>query len=380
MKKVVIIACITWIWVTGCTHEEDISVSRTLLVYLAGDNNLSGETDEKLEAIARSWKAEAGHIVVFQDRKGEVPRLIELKENGKFIPVHTYDKEQNSCSADFFGHVIRDVVALYPASDYGLLFFSHATGWLPKGNYPQPATRTIGLDGTDEMGLSDFANAIPDGQFRFIVFEACLMAGVEVAYELKDKTKTIVASSAEILSPGFTGLYAQMIPMLFAVEPKLKELAELYFDYWNGKSGFSRSATISVIQTAGMTRLAELVGMAMENAVEVSPEAVTFFDSGTARLYSDLGEYLELKCTDDALKAMIAMQLQEIVTYRNATPQVMGNPCRSHSGLTVYLPRAGFEKLNNLHDNTCWSKAVYPDGKIQTLTFGQALNDRPNGN
>ena len=34
------------------------------------------------------------------------------------------------------------------------------------------------------MEITDFAMALPDHLFEFIIFEACNMAGIEVAYEL----------------------------------------------------------------------------------------------------------------------------------------------------------------------------------------------------
>ena len=55
------------------------------------------------------------------------------------------------------------------------------------------------------MELADFASALPLPNHRkwdFILFEGCYMGSVEVAYELKDKTEAIIASSTEIVSPG----------------------------------------------------------------------------------------------------------------------------------------------------------------------------------
>jgi hypothetical protein len=74
------------------------------------------------------------------------------------------------------------------------------------------------------------------------------MAGLEVAYELKDKTQYIVGSSAEMLSPGFTPVYQQMFPLLYKKEADLPAVAAAYYDYYNSMEGDNRSATISVIQ------------------------------------------------------------------------------------------------------------------------------------
>src|SRR5690606_30603257 len=133
----------------------------------------------------------------------------KIGEN-KIREVKTYP-EQNSATAETFQTVLNDVEALTPADSYGLILFSHATGWLPTGALLRPEaallqmglvpirTYTIAMDGTTELGLKEFANAIPDRFFNFIAFEACFMAGVEVLYELKDKTDYILSSSAEIL-------------------------------------------------------------------------------------------------------------------------------------------------------------------------------------
>lgn len=83
---------------------------------------------------------------------------------------------------------------------YGFIVFSHASGWLPQGTLTSPLS--IIMDKKQEMELSDFAQAIPDKTFNYIIFEAYFMSRIEVAYELKKKSDYILASLAEILSPG----------------------------------------------------------------------------------------------------------------------------------------------------------------------------------
>ncbi len=72
------------------------------------------------------------------------------------------------------------MVMRYPGSDYGLVMFSHGSGWLPEGVFSSN-TPSVATDGKRELDLQDFARCIPQGRFRFIIFESCLMAGVEVA-------------------------------------------------------------------------------------------------------------------------------------------------------------------------------------------------------
>ena len=68
--------------------------------------------------------------------------------------------------------VIGEVVSQYPADSYGLVYWSHADGWIP---YPVPSasTRWIGQDtgeGQDNrMNISDFVDVLDDGS-RYDVF------------------------------------------------------------------------------------------------------------------------------------------------------------------------------------------------------------------
>ncbi|MFR0893956.1 MAG: clostripain-related cysteine peptidase [Alistipes onderdonkii] len=132
-------------------------------------------------------------------------------------------------------------------------------------------TRSLGWDdgvGEDapgsmphaEMELEEFAAAIPDGQLDFIVFEACLMAGVEVAYVLRGKTDYILSSAAEIVSPGFTPIYPSALRYLFdtsrSVEASLAAFGESYMSHVNKLSGDSRSATLSLVATKELDLLA----------------------------------------------------------------------------------------------------------------------------
>lgn len=246
---------------SSCWKEEadnlPVIPNRTILFYMAGDNSLADETQQKIDALAQAWSIGGNnHLLVYQDRGGEhLPRLLALRADadgrGTAEVLEEY-ADENSASTAVFARVLNDMVRHYPGSDYGLVVFSHSSGWLPAGTFAQP--RSVVTDGVAEMELIDFARIIPNGQFRFIIFESCLMAGAEVAYELKDKTDYIVASSAEILSPGFTPLYATMLEKLYKGRPDLTGFARAYFDYCNQLPADSRSATISVISTAGLAR------------------------------------------------------------------------------------------------------------------------------
>lgn len=251
----------------ACTHEWEVTPpvppARTILVYLAADNNLSHEASEKQTALLAGWQPSLGNLILFVDTYQGKPTLMRAAMRGKIAvadTVKTYAND-NSASAALLSEVIADTRRLAPASSYGFIAFSHATGWLPSGAFANPTgwkpparslSRSVFLDGRREMELADFATAIPDGAFDFIAFDMCFMAGVEVAYALRNKTKHMVASAAEVLSPGFFPIYPEHLAKLYAPTPDLTGFATAFFAYFDAQQGLYRSATISVIDTKAL--------------------------------------------------------------------------------------------------------------------------------
>ena len=364
----------------ACSEEQSLetvsAARRTVLVYLAGDNSLSGEVWEKVDALVAGWKNTQDNLLVYQDTHGSrgTPSLMKVVCEGGHSYTELVKEYPDANSADplVFSEVLRDATRGFPAPSYGLLLFSHGTGWLPSGAYADPrgasrsgnGLRSIVEDNGREMEIADFAAAIPDGQFDFIVFEACLMAGAEVAYELRGKADYLLASSAEILSPGFTPVYAKMLPALFTQpEAGLTEAAATYYTYCNELETPYRSATMSVIRLGKMDELAQAMGEVYALLpAELSPAAIRgiqCFDRSSDRLFFDLGDLLEHVSSTAGPQGRVAAEramrvLEEAVVYRAATPFFVDLPVSGHSGLTVYLGQALYPALNAAWKETGW--------------------------
>lgn len=345
----------------SCLKEEadnhERLPNRTILFYMAGDNSLSKETQEKVDALAAAWNIGGeNHLLVYQDRGGEYnPRLLEIKTgpDGKGVTevLEEYEPE-NSAAKAVFSRVLTNAVLRYPASDYGLVMFSHGSGWLPAGTFA--GSRSVVIDSDRELELGDFASAIPNGQFSFIVFESCLMAGVEVAYELKDKTEYILASSAEIVSPGFTPLYGKMLERLYKMTPDLTGFAQDYYNHCNLQSGDKRSGTVSVIRGAELLPLKPLLNR-LESQVKnwdwLERGNIQHFDRKQAdNLFYDLESYVRTIGSQGDVNELAGI-LDRAVIYQAATETFMpaspyGFNIRQHCGLTVYIPNYKYPHLN----------------------------------
>lgn len=356
--------------VSSCEKERVKEVTtRTVLVYLGRDNNLADLSEEKIESLVQGWDGEGGNLVVYQDLYGQKPRLMEIvyaKGNTRTEIIHEYEPE-NSADKEVFAGVLHETIRLYPADSYGLILFSHASGWMPKATLNAP--RSVVIDGRDEMEITDLASAIPDQLFDFIVFEACYMAGIEVAFELKDKTKYILASSAEMLSPGLKQTYASSLALLFKQEPDLASFAQQAFDYYNNQTtDYKRSATFSLIHTAALNQLASFIAQTnqeVNNPVDLAQ--LQYFDRYYPNhLFYDFEDYYA------QLYASSPLHLQELnrlltraVVEQHATPTFLlsykGFTINKHSGLTLYIPNESYPYLNEQYKKLAWYKQTHLD-------------------
>jgi len=351
--------------------------NRTILVYMGGDNNLSPETDDKIIQLAKGWSSDFdGNLLIYQDTPSQ-SRLIKITgfEDNKavFDILKDYEKS-NSADPQVFRNAIDDALEGSPAKDYGMIVFSHASGWLPphvfygtSENEPVTSLRSIIIDGDSEMDIKDFAEALPAKVFSFIVFEACNMANIEVAYELKDKAEYIVGSSSPMLSPGFTYVYAKNLKYLYETEANVEAFAKSYFDLWNSYTGIQRAATISVVNTSELNNLATLIRTIKGNITENNiPEHLQIFDGTIEAPYYffDFGQYYAFWANEQQKEELNTI-LDRCLIYKANTPNYANENgvfvISYHSGLTTYIEQDDLQSINEEYRKLKWYQAIFPN-------------------
>lgn len=363
----IITACIVLLIFTSCLliscskqDDEPVTVNKVLLVYLAGDNNLSDESYQKLEAIRQGWNATAdSRILVYHDAMDASPRLLEVGG----ATIEEYEAE-NSADPTVFKRVIAKAKSLYPQAEFNLLVFSHASGWLPPGSLTSPKstvnTKSILADGNNSMELADFAAAIPDNAFNYIIFEACFMAGIEVAYELKDKADYIAASSAEIVSPGFTAVYSKHINELVYGKPD--QFMQETFSYFDCQSGWMRSATFSIIKTGKLEPITHFIKENCDFTKETEMTDIQYFDRNNDPLFADFLDYYSRLLDTDGQKQQLQKLVNDAVVWKAETPSFMqgynGFLIDKHSGMTTYIIQKMYPLLNRSYTALDWHKSI----------------------
>lgn len=358
----------------ACAKEEEPQIpsvaGRTVLVYFAADNNLSGNVEGDIAAMEKGLQKtdmHNGNLVIYVDKKGQSPQLLRLVQEGDSVRrevIEEYVIDHASATAERLRQVLRQVTDAYPSDQYGLVLWSHGTAWLPSDhkNY----LRSFGTDsGGHSMRVNDLTAALADYHFDFLLFDACYMASLEVAYALRHCTDYLIASPTEVLTDGFP--YQLFMQDLFMPEANVVNVAKQFYTYYQSSYG-----TISVTKTDELADLATACraifqGKSEEELFAVPVEELQIMEYLTGNVHAlyDCADYVRRLATD-AQYAAFQSCLDRAVVYKATTPKsayayAYGTylPINRFSGLSIYVPQAELAELNSWYQQLDWYQAVY---------------------
>ena len=356
---------------------------RTVLAYIVSDNSLSyfsdSDINEMLEGI-KSVDTQVNNLLVYADSNA-TPVLYRITKDKKGNAIkeiiREYD-EQVSTSPQVMKEVCNTVFSNYPAQSYGLIYWSHGEGWKPM---PLAATRWIGQDKGD--GTTDYTNidelkqvlaSVP--HLDFLLFDACFMMTVEVAYALRDEADYIIASPTEIPGPGAP--YDVLVPAMFKKEGSIK-IAQAYYEHYNalydsGKNNsdnyWTAGVSIAALKTSALSALAQATNQALSKATSINLPAIksNLYDydqrpksSSLYVGYYDMVKLMQALCTESDF-ATWKTAFDSAMAYYQSTPLNFSSYAGMFSmegtcGLSHYLP-TGNTSLNAAYAQTDWYSAA----------------------
>ena len=397
----------------GLGTTKNKQYNRVMLLYSAGYNNLASYLKGDIEELKRGGlpTAKAEDVVLvyshFPTSSGyntptnpTLVRLTSRKDKTVYADtLFTFPDDAISASAEQIENVLTFVKDNFKAKSYGMIFSSHATGYLPTGYYQDPENgssliewadgigrrltaapyieleydpslpmvKSIGQDqvGTSgsyisyEINLNDFADAIPM-QLDYLLFDACLMGGIEVAYELKEKVGKVGFSQTEVLADGFC--YENLTTHLLGGDTiDVVSVCTDYFNQYEVQSGVYQSATISLIDCTKLSPLAEtckdLFSRYSDVIKTLDHNKVQKFYRMDKHWFYDLESILINAGINENELAELHAELDECVIYKAHTPKFM-NDFKIHTfcGFSMYLPSHGSEKLDTFYKKLKWNQ------------------------
>lgn len=325
---------------------------RTVLLYIVGDNSLSSYASRNVDSIVSGMKKihTSLQILVYQDNTQLPPTIWKVERDAQGVVqkniFKTYSEDQNSADPDVMSEIIKEVFDQCPGREKGLILWAHGTGWLPSPGFApsQRIAYSFGPDQQSYMELWDIRTALEKTglHFNFVGFDACLMSGVEVAYELKEVADYLILSPTEIMGRGFP--YQTMVPILGLTDLDLPAVCNAYMQFYDGKE--SRDGTISLIRTDLLEDLATsyksiLKQITLPDAVsgktiQQMGRRIPFSTADYSNVFYDMGDLVNKAAAPLYLPFEAA--LNRAVIYKNNTPRFLTFDINTNSGLTVFIP------------------------------------------
>lgn len=364
---------------------------KTVLIYMIANNSLSSDAVSSYANIMQGYiPGDDGNLLLYFHNSTSDPVMYNIHKNGSGVAVAdiAYSfPSRNSATSVSLKQALSVAATLFPADEYGLILWSHGTGWLPSGYYATGvisssasssgiqqsdagsdlvkmarnssggiSQRTFGSESNKEIEITDLATAFPY-RLSFILFDACLMGGIEVAYEIKDMTDYIIFSPTEVLTESFP--YKTMMQYIFKSPSDLKSVCEDYYNFYNSKTGETRAATISLIDCSQLSNLADVAkeifssGRGKISTLDMST-IQPYFRSNKHWFY-DIKDLMDnIATSDQAIKFNDA--LSKVVLYKATTPYFLELKIDRFSGISTYIPNPANTELDNFYKNFKWNK------------------------
>lgn len=390
-------------------------VGQTVFMFFPWSNSLLSDfrrTVEDMQTVVAQRSMKDERIVVFMATSEREAVLFELKkQNGRCLTdtLRRYS-DRPFTSRQWLTSLFSEVITLAPASRYGMVEGCHGLAWVPvqgqrnarkrlgsqerideednlykeekidkEGLYKEEridkegddlmhfevqgpvTTRFIG--GTypeTQIETTDLADAMADAGFHteYILFDACYMSSVEVAYELKDVTHYLIASPTEVISYGFP--YITMGKHLLGT-PNYKGIVDSFISFYSSYNlPYGTVAVTDCTQLDALAAIAQQINAAA--AEQLVHNGVQIMDGYSPTLFYDLGHLMSLKDAGTVLTAAFAEQLDKTVPYKGHTDQYFTTlkdapvDIKHYSGLNTSQG-----SLNHMADRlseTAWYKAT----------------------
>ena len=353
MRKIIFLLAAV-LCLAACKNDDDETpvskTSRTVLIYMSGENNLTVNGNYRflysdLQEIIKGSKQLAANqrLLVFVDSlntnilESGKPYIMEV-QNGTAKELYRFNSDFYASDPAKFREILRWTIDNAPAESYGLVLWGHATGWAFTHNTVDTSvagTRAYGLDtGKDVssyntekwMNITQMAEVLSEiPKLEFIFADCCNMMCAEVGYELRNATKYLIGSPAEI--PGEGAPYNLIVPQFFKQGSELyKGIIDTYYNYYNDYGSYS--VPLSVIDTQHMEALAQATHDILGKFTEPYPvypsypslekDSVVFYWYYDAPMMYDMRAVMKTYAPTDVFEQWDKTYQQAVPYYRMA--------------------------------------------------------------
>lgn len=404
MKKILGIIFVVLMALVGLNScgDEAVDVNevnqQTILIFLpwSGSDNSNGlysEFETNLDSIEKGIIANKGlsnrRVLAFISRPKESgygygkSYLYELQYNVTtrkmdYIQLDVFEGNSYNSAAGIT-QILNEVKQKAEALNYAMIIGAHGNGWTHANDwnsYPYNApmrklkTRYFGSVSSDgdayKIEVSTLAQGIEESgiKMQYIALDACYMANVETAYELRNATNYMIASTSETLATGWP--YAKIWNFLSANVPNYSSIVSNYVSYFkNSNNPYGQLAAIDCRQMEGLASVMKEIN-AKYQLDESKLEDLQVLDGFRPRLYYDLGNYVDNLVPTGYLKEQFNNQLKKVVKSSGTTDLYISDlygaentyPIQNFCGIATSDPSMSPVALRG-REKTAWWQATH---------------------
>lgn len=347
--------------------EPEIA-ERTIFMFLPYTSDLYNEEIENLDSIKSAIKKQNGlgndKFLFFMSSSSSSAALIQVRYKNKKCVQDTLEKYTNPSltSASFITSLINTVKTDAKAYNYAMIIGCHGIGWIPStGNSKSVASLSASLfnkkgniktrwfgDPYNKIDVTTLAKGIEGSntKMQYILFDACYMSNIETAYDLKDATDYLIASTSEVMSYGMP--YDLMWKYLIATTLDYSAICDKFYDFYSTyKYPYGTLAVTDCSQLDGMATIMKEINAKYTFDTSLR-SSLQILGGYTPTIFFDYGDYVKNLCgNDETLYPAFTTQLSLLVPYMRYTNKFFSSingdntyPINTFSGLTISEPSA----------------------------------------
>lgn len=360
---------------SACQEEDPImppepqTAEKTIFVFMPYSNNLysflHANINDMKAAIVRNKGLDNTRLIVFIAKDKKQSALIDIRYKKGVCTQDTLEKYSSPTYLTTNGRVelFNKVKKYAPANRYAMIVGCHAMGWIPSSTVFNRNTLRYfgGLEKEYKIDIDDFATSIKAAgmKMQFIMFDDCYMSSMEVAYDLKDVTDYIIASTSEVMAYGMP--YQNIYQHLMSAQPDYNAVCKDFYDFYSNSG--TPYGTIGVTDCRYIDEMATMMKSIntthtfdtnqLNNVQDLDGE--TF----TPTIFFDFGDYVRNLCTNDnSTYEQFNAVLQRLVPYKANTNYIFSGDMQiatkvnRFSGITISDPSTRSEiKESKKHTN-----------------------------
>ncbi len=266
--------------------------------------------------------------------------------------------------------MLNDVASYSPTPGYSMLMGGHGLGWLPKEINPIKKKAFGGLEAATRTDIDQLATAIQQSQMKrltYLCFDDCYMANIETAYELRNATDYIIASTSEIMNIGLP--YERIWTQLKRNVPDFKTVISEFHSFYTTYT--YPYGALSAIDCAQLDQAAQLMRQLNTRLAEagIAPSDITSqrLDAYNRTIFFDMEDYTKQAIAalggDKELQMKFTQLYSDMIIAHSCTPKIYSNglalEVAANCGLTISDPTTN-QKVAQAQETTGWYKATRP--------------------